>query len=129
MKSGAIPKNLLLIFTFLSSLNLITAQKQDNFKCPDEFEGYYPHLYSCDKYWKCTDGVATLETCGNGLAFDDTDPTFATEHCEYTHNIDCGGRTDFEPPISAPNCPRLEEFLIIFDNFSFFFNFIRFLGH
>merc|ERR1719367_1999523 len=83
------------------------AQFVDNFVCPDEFEGYYPHLYSCDRYWKCIDGVATLETCGNGLAFDDTDPTFATEHCEYTHNIDCGGRTDFEPPISAPNCPRL----------------------
>ena len=26
------------------------AQLVDNFVCPDEFEGYYPHLYSCDRY-------------------------------------------------------------------------------
>ena len=25
------------------------AQFVDNFVCPDEFEGYYPHLYSCDR--------------------------------------------------------------------------------
>merc|ERR1712221_42092 len=41
----------------------------DDFSCPDEFEGYYPHLYSCDKYWACQDGIAELRTCGNGLAF------------------------------------------------------------
>merc|ERR1711935_1296333 len=109
MKSdiGANPKNLVLIFLFSSSLNLISAQQQDNFKCPDQFEGFYPHLYSCDRYWKCTDRVATLETCGNGLAFDDTDPTFAKEECDLIHNVKCGSRTEFEPPISATNCPRL----------------------
>lgn len=79
----------------------------DNFACPDEFEGYYPHLYSCDKYWKCIEGIASLETCGNGLAFDDLDPTYTTENCDYIYNVECGNRTDLEPPISAPNCPRL----------------------
>ena len=108
---GANPKILVSIFLFLSSLNLITAQKQDNFKCPDKFEGFYPHLYSCDRYWKCKDGVESLEKCGNGLAFDDTDPTFATENCDYMHNIECGSRKEFEPPISTPNCPRLGAFL------------------
>ena len=49
----------------LSVINCISAQLVDNFVCPDEFEGYYPHLYSCDRYWKCIDGRESLETCGN----------------------------------------------------------------
>ena len=39
----------------------------------DEYKGFFPHLISCDKYWACDDGVAELRTCGNGLAFLDTD--------------------------------------------------------
>ena len=91
----------------ISILSVANSQLVDNFSCPDEFEGYYPHLYSCDKYWKCIDGRASLETCGNGLAFDDLDPTFTTENCDYIYNVNCGNRTELEPPISAPNCPRL----------------------
>ena len=45
--------------------------------------------------------------CGNGLAFADLDPTYTTEDCDYLYNVDCGNRTELEPPISAPNCPRL----------------------
>ena len=109
---GARSRTSLFLFSLIvgTSLNLINAQ-QDNFKCPDKFEGFYPHLYSCDRYWKCKDGVESLEKCGNGLAFDDTDPTFATENCDYMHNIECGSRKEFEPPISTPNCPRLGAFL------------------
>ncbi len=91
----------------IALLGLARGQFEDDFRCPDEFEGYYPHLFSCDKYWKCTEGRATLELCGNGLAFADIDPTYTTENCDYLHNVDCGNRTDLEPPISAPNCPRL----------------------
>merc|ERR1711976_34014 len=74
----------------ISILSVANSQLVDNFSCPDEFEGYYPHLYSCDKYWKCIDGRASLETCGNGLAFDDTDPTFTTENCNEIYNVECG---------------------------------------
>jgi len=49
------------------------AAQLDDFACPDEFLGFYPHLISCDKYWACQDGVQELRTCGNGLAFIDTD--------------------------------------------------------
>ena len=49
------------------------AGQLDDFVCPDEFLGFYPHLISCDKYWACQDGVQELRTCGNGLAFIDTD--------------------------------------------------------
>ncbi|XP_054272473.1 protein obstructor-E-like isoform X2 [Macrosteles quadrilineatus] len=82
-----------------------SAQKED-FKCPDDY-GFYPHPVSCDKYWKCDNGVAELKTCGNGLAFDDTDPKYLKENCDYLHNVDCGDRSQLEPPISTPNCPRL----------------------
>ena len=75
--------------------------------CPDEFEGFYPHLLSCDKYWHCQDGAAELRTCGNGLAFMDTDDTFTLEQCAEVHLVECGERTELEPPISTPNCPRL----------------------
>jgi len=81
--------------------------QEDNFKCPDEFEGFYPHLYNCDKYWHCVNGKGHLKLCGNGLAFDDTDTSYNSENCDYSHSVNCGNRTILEPPISAPNCPRL----------------------
>ena len=96
-----------LAFAILSVLVLVVNGQIDDFTCPDEFEGYYPHLFSCDKYWKCIEGEAELKLCGNGLAFDDVDPTFTTENCLDLHSVDCGNRTELEPAISAPNCPRL----------------------
>ncbi|XP_066994277.2 protein obstructor-E isoform X2 [Anabrus simplex] len=82
------------------------AAAQESFKCPDDY-GFYPHSRSCDKYFKCDNGVAELKTCGNGLAFDASDPKYLTENCDYIHNVECGDRTTLEPPISAPHCPRL----------------------
>ncbi|KAL6258680.1 hypothetical protein P5V15_010632 [Pogonomyrmex californicus] len=79
---------------------------QESFKCPDDF-GFYPHHISCDKYWKCDNNVAELKTCGNGLAFDASDNKFLTENCDYLHNVNCGERTQLEPPISTPHCARL----------------------
>ncbi|XP_071520132.1 protein obstructor-E isoform X3 [Panulirus ornatus] len=77
-----------------------------SWQCPHEF-GHYPHERSCDKYYTCEAGVATLKTCGNGLAFDASDPEFLRENCDYSHNVDCTGRPDLEPPISTPHCPNL----------------------
>nr|CAD7416291.1 unnamed protein product [Timema poppensis] len=73
----------------LNNNTLISAQ--DTFKCPDDY-GFYPHSVSCDKYFKCDNGVAELKTCGNGLAFDASDPKYLTENCDYLHNTDCGDR-------------------------------------
>ncbi|KAH7642026.1 protein obstructor-E [Dermatophagoides farinae] len=75
-----------------------------SFQCLDDF-GFYPHLKSCDKYWACDNGTATLKTCGNGLVFDDSDTR--RENCAYPFSVDCGERSDLEPPISTPHCPRL----------------------
>ena len=63
--------------------------------------------FSCDKYWHCQDGLAEEKLCGNGLGFLDTDPTFTLEQCAELHLVECGERTELEPPISTPNCPRL----------------------
>lgn len=73
---------------------IVTALAQENFKCPDDY-GFYPHHTSCDKYWKCDNGAAELKTCGNGLAFEATDPKYLSENCDYHHNIECGDRTQF----------------------------------
>merc|ERR1711936_1103455 len=86
---------------------LASGQLVDDFECPDEFAGFYPHLISCDKYWHCQDGFAELKTCGNGLGFLDTDDTFTLEQCAELHLVDCGSRTEIEPPISTDHCPRL----------------------
>lgn len=91
----------------ISALAAVALGQEDNFECPDEFLGFYPHLYSCDKYWFCEDGIAELRTCGNGLAFIDTDESYKLEQCNELHLVDCGARTELEPPISTPNCPRL----------------------
>jgi len=85
----------------------VSSQLVDDFQCPDEFQGFYPHLISCDKYWHCKDGVAELKLCGNGLGFMDTDDTFTLEQCAELHLVECGERTEIEPPISTRNCPRL----------------------
>lgn len=91
----------------VAGISAVTAQSFEDFVCPDEFEGYYPHDLSCDRFWECKEGIASLETCGNGLAFSDIDPTYTTKNCLEIYNVECGARTELEPPISAPNCPRL----------------------
>merc|ERR1711892_746703 len=68
--------------------------QEDDFSCPDDFLGFYPHLYSCDKYWSCEDGLAELRTCGNGLAFIDTDP----EDCGVFWNCQDGKANRYECP-------------------------------
>lgn len=80
----------ILIHAFFPSNVTVSSQKEE-FKCPDEY-GFYPHSQHCDKYWKCDNNVADLKTCGNGLAFDDTDPKYLKENCDYLHNVDCGQR-------------------------------------
>lgn len=87
------------------ALFVATAAAQE-FVCPIE-SGFFPHETSCDKYWHCEDDVAELKVCGNGLAFDDTDPRFLRENCDYLYNVECGERTEIEEPISTPHCPRL----------------------
>ncbi|XP_074595548.1 protein obstructor-E-like [Brevipalpus obovatus] len=75
-----------------------------DYDCPER-SGFFPHPKSCDKYYACENSTAVLKVCGNGLVFDDSDSL--RENCAYPFSVDCGDRTDLEPPISTPNCPRL----------------------
>merc|ERR1712014_277509 len=83
-------------FLVVAAVTAFVSGQEDDFTCPDEFRGFYPHLYSCDKYWYCEDGVEELRTCGNGLAFIDTDESYKLEQCNELHLVDCGARTDPE---------------------------------
>merc|ERR1739848_649312 len=74
----------------VAAVTALVSGQEDDFTCPDEFRGYYPHLYSCDKYWYCEDGIEELRTCGNGLAFIDTDESYKLEQCNELHLEDCG---------------------------------------
>merc|ERR1712198_185797 len=97
----------------ISALAAVALGQEDNFECPDEFLGFYPHLYSCDKYWFCEDGIAELRTCGNGLAFIDTDESYELEQCNELHLVDCGARTELEPPISHQTVLAYTEHMLI----------------
>ncbi|UYV74482.1 hypothetical protein LAZ67_11003658 [Cordylochernes scorpioides] len=79
-------------------------QRDSDFFCPEN-SGFYPHERSCDRYYSCENGTATEKVCGNGLVFDDADST--RENCAYPFTVNCGERTELEPPISTANCPRL----------------------
>ena len=73
-----------MIFSLFFLITAVLAQ--ENFKCPDDY-GFYPHHISCDKYWKCDNGVSELKTCGNGLAFDATDSKYLTENCKFLQQL------------------------------------------
>ena len=75
----------------VASANRVAAAGGNSFQCPESF-GFFPHHKSCDKYWACENGTATLKLCGNGLVFDDSDPR--RENCAYPFSADCGSRTD-----------------------------------
>lgn len=70
------------------------------FNCPKD-NGYFAHDRACDKYWKCEEGKAELKVCGNGLAFDDSDPKFQRENCDYIYNVDCGDRDEIGKDFSV----------------------------
>jgi hypothetical protein len=87
-----------------ASTSQTAPQQNEFFDCPEK-NGFFAHDRSCDKYWKCDEGVSTLKICGNGLVFDDTD--LKRESCNYPFTVDCGLRSELEPPQSSQNCPRL----------------------
>merc|ERR1711892_1124588 len=72
--------------------------QEGDFSCPDDFLGFYPHSYSCDKYWSCEDGLAELRTCGNGLAFIDTDESYKLEHSLILKTAASSGTVKMEKP-------------------------------
>ncbi|CAL4119732.1 unnamed protein product [Meganyctiphanes norvegica] len=67
-------------------------------------DGYFPDPFQCDKYYECVDGVPTEKVCPDGQAF--KDDNHKREFCEYTFNVECGLRTEFQTAQVTRNCPR-----------------------
>ena len=53
-----------------------------------------PQEDSCNQFYKCANGTLTLETCGNGLLYDEArgQAGAAHNHCSYNWEADCGQR-------------------------------------
>lgn len=83
-------------------------QQEASGQCP-ELEGLqvYPHPDSCNHYFRCANGSLSLETCGNGLLFNEATSLAgsAHEHCSYYWQTDCGGRKNVTRPVSNDICP------------------------
>ena len=64
----------------------------------------YPHPDSCNHFYRCANGTLSLETCGNGLLFNEATSLTgsAHHHCSYIWQTDCGNRPNDTTPISSP---------------------------
>lgn len=82
-------------------------QQQTDGQCPEQ-EGLqvYPHPDSCNHFYRCANGTLSLETCGNGLLFNEATSLggAAHHHCSYNWQTDCGNRPNDTTPISSPGC-------------------------
>lgn len=52
--------------------------------CPAIGNGRYPHPYDCTKFVICSNGVAHIQSCGPGTAWNK-----AMEVCDYKDKVDC----------------------------------------
>ena len=62
---------------------------------------------SCHQFYKCENGTMSLETCENGLLFDqEMALTDAIHHyCVYHWKVECGTRLADLQSVSSPGCP------------------------
>lgn len=67
--------------------------------------GQFPHEDYCDYFYDCIDGVATLQLCPNGLAFQGKGRGLI-QSCDYPKRVGCpdGKRVMGQSPISTENC-------------------------
>ena len=84
-----------------------TGQLITDTACPEP-EGLqlYPKEDNCNQFYKCANGTLTLETCGNGLLYDESKGLAGSthNHCSYNWEADCGNRPADNTPISTPGC-------------------------
>ncbi|XP_075162252.1 tequila isoform X2 [Haematobia irritans] len=67
--------------------------------CPQNANGRYPHPYDCTKFVMCTNGVAHVQSCGPGTAWDKV-----MEVCDFKEKVNCSpsGTVRRQPEISCP---------------------------
>ncbi|KAK2705936.1 protein obstructor-E-like isoform X2 [Artemia franciscana] len=66
-----------------------------------------PHETYCDKYYKCIDGQTTAAECPNGLVYLGKPGRSLVGVCDYDFNVECGERSNRNPPISTEHCDWL----------------------
>ena len=75
--------------------------------CP-VFDGVqvYADPASCHQFYKCENGTMSLESCENGLLFDQEMALTDAIHnyCVYQWKVDCGDRLADIRPVSSPGC-------------------------
>jgi len=76
-------------------------------ECP-ELEGLqvYPNPDTCHQFYRCANGSLTLETCGNGLLFNEATSLTGADHnhCSFNWQTECGDRPRDDTPVSSPGC-------------------------
>ncbi|KAG8034309.1 hypothetical protein G9C98_007385 [Cotesia typhae] len=83
------------------------------FTCPKK-DGQYEDPVQCDKYYDCEDGIATEKLCPDGLVFDPLNRKI--NKCDQPFNVECGDRTELQPPQPNKKCPRKNGFFPHPDN-------------
>ena len=95
-------------------------QVVEGVECPEP-EGLqvYPNPDSCNQFYKCANGTLTLETCGNGLLFNEGTSLAgsAHNHCSYNWQTSCGNRPNDSTPISSPGIHiNIHSILVNYNN-------------
>lgn len=70
--------------------------------CPRKGVFSWENKDHCDRYYMCTNGTFTEESCPNGLLYSQMGAVY--QHCAYNWNIDCG-RKKAPGPLASPGCP------------------------
>jgi len=95
------------VCAILAALCVASTFAAEEFKCPKP-NGQFEDDIQCDKYWECSDGVAKAKLCPDGLVFDQL--IRKVNKCDPPFNVDCGDRTELQPPKSNKFCPRKNGF-------------------
>ncbi|XP_055841522.1 protein obstructor-E [Episyrphus balteatus] len=95
------------VCAIVAALLVVSTNAQKGFVCP-KANGEFEDSLQCDKYYSCSDGVATEKICPDGLVFD---PLIRKiNKCDQPFNVDCGDRTELQAPKSNALCPRKNGF-------------------
>ena len=99
----------LLVYVFVLTLVIVITGKvscQSSIPhdgCPLEGIHHYPHDTDCEKYYLCVNGTGSLQTCPNGLLYQEHGAVY--EFCAYYWNVPCPEGKTAPGPVSSPGCP------------------------
>lgn len=71
--------------------------------CPPDGVHHYHHDTDCEKYYLCVNGTGSLQTCPNGLLYQEHGAVY--EFCAYHWNVHCPEGKTAPGPVSSPGCP------------------------